>query len=958
MDTLLATVSLLLVLSGFLFFNFRGQHVPPLPPGPPGDPIIDHLRVMPKENQANVFYEWSKTYGDIIYLKVLGRDFIILSSLKAANALLEQRGATYSCRPKIAVFELLGWFPSLTFLPYGPRFRKHRKIYHSAFNKDTAAQYHPIQVEYARTLACSLMENRGDYEHLLRRYATSIVLRITYGYPALPEDDDFMKLIKLFGEIQTHSGPPGGTLIDLFPIFQRLPSWFPGTHYANFARSWSWVIRQLHDMPYDRVKAQRASGMAEPSFVNAQLDQQSEASLTPDDIEDIKSTAATTYAAGADTTWSTITIFILALVLHPEVQWKGQEEVDRVVGLDRLPDFNDYDDLPYVSAMVQEVMRWHPVVPLGVPHRSIGDDIYEGMFIPNGATVFANITALALDENTYSKPLDFNPERFMPRSLGGGEEPPLNAAFGFGRRICPGRHVATASVWIAVATILATLDVSRAKDELGNEIIPPREFNVGITSTHPPLYRGNVIIDMGLLLQFAVLGFVLYVGVYLIKRRRVARMLPPGPPGEPLIGHLRILPSTDQGRVYYEWSKQYGDVMHLKVLNQNIIILNSVKAASELLDKRGALYSDRPRFIVFEMLGWTRDLGFFGYGEDFRKHRKLFHSYFRQEACYQFQQVQLESTHILIRELLKNEGRHDFLLNRYATSVLLRIAYGHKILSDDDEILSLVHKLGSVQEQTGPPGGTALDLFPFLRYFPSWFPGTHYANFARQWNWLVRDLHDVPFKHVTAQLASGTAEPSFVAQQLEQTELPLSDRDMEDIKGVAAVIYAAGADSTWSSLVTFILAIVLNPEVQKKGQEEIDRVVGSDRLPTFDDYDALPYTHAVVQEVLRWHPVTPLGIPHRSTVDDTYKGMFIPKGSIIFGNAAFILIAFFLDLREGMKNHLYKLRLDLAVGRHLATDTIWIVVANIFASMTISKAKDKAGNEVTPPLEFVTGISR
>ncbi|KAJ8480992.1 hypothetical protein ONZ45_g15455 [Pleurotus djamor] len=407
---------ILILLSAFVFLNSRNKYRPPLPLGPPGDPIIGHLRVMPPDNQAHVFHEWSKTY---------------------------------------------------------------------------AVQYRPIQVENARILASSLMGNKGNYDQLIQRYATSIVLRITYGYQVVSDDDDFLKLIDFFGEIQKQSGPPGGTLIDLFPILQRLPSWFPGTHYANFARKWSWVTRQLHDMPYDRVKAQRTSGVAEPSFVNFQLDQQSEASLTPDDIDDIKSTAATTYAAGADTTWSTIAVFILALVMHPEVQTKAQEEIDRVVGSDRLPDFDDYEDLPYVSSVVQEVLRWHPVVPLGIPHRSIGDDIYEGMLIPGGATIFANTVAMSLDENVYSNPSEFLPERFMARSLGGKEEPPLPAAFGFGRRICPGRHVATSSVWIAVATIVATLDVSRAKDELGREIVPSREVNEGITS-HPKPFKCNM----------------------------------------------------------------------------------------------------------------------------------------------------------------------------------------------------------------------------------------------------------------------------------------------------------------------------------------------------------------------------------------------------------------------------------------------------------------------------------
>ncbi|KAF4597792.1 hypothetical protein EYR40_008259 [Pleurotus pulmonarius] len=94
---------------------------------------------------------------------------------------------------------------------------------------------------------------------------------------------------------------------------------------------------------------------------------------------------------------------------------------------------------------------------------------------------------------------------------------------------------------------------------------------------------------------------------------------------------------------------------------------------------------------------------------------------------------------------------------------------------------------------------------------------------------------------------------------------------IEDMKGTAAIIYAAGAETTWTAISTFLLAMVLHPVCQQIGQEEVDRVVGRDRLPTFEDRDSLPYIDCVIQEVLRWHPVTPLGIPHRSTHDDIYR---------------------------------------------------------------------------------------
>lgn len=81
------------------------------------------------------------------------------------------------------------------------------------------------------------------------------------------------------------------------------------------------------------------------------------------------------------------------------------------------------------------------------------------------------------------------------------------------------------------------------------------------------------------------------------------------------------------------------------------------------------------------------------------------------------------------------------------------------------------------------------------------------------------------------------------------------------------------------------LAMVLNPDVQKKGQQELDTVVGPDRFPEFSDRDALPYINAVVKEIIRWHSVLPLGVSHRVMEEDEYKGFRIPAGTILVPNA-------------------------------------------------------------------------
>ena len=106
-----------------------------------------------------------------------------------------------------------------------------------------------------------------------------------------------------------------------------------------------------------------------------------------------------------------------------------------------------------------------------------------------------------------------------------------------------------------------------------------------------------------------------------------------------------------------------------------------------------------------------------------------------------------------------------------------------------------------------------------------------------------------------------------------------------DFKNAVASLYAGGADTLVSATMSFILAMTLNPEIQKKAQAEIDLVIGNDRLPSAEDYEQLPYVQAVMSEVYRFHPVAPMDIPHRVAQDDIYNGMLIPKDSTVIINA-------------------------------------------------------------------------
>ncbi|KAJ7304896.1 cytochrome P450 [Mycena albidolilacea] len=168
------------------------------------------------------------------------------------------------------------------------------------------------------------------------------------------------------------------------------------------------------------------------------------------------------------------------MILHPEYQVMAQKEIDSVVGDQRLPEFEDRESLPLVECIVQETLRWRSGVPLGIPHSVRKDDLYRGMLIPKGSLVFANITGMSLDESVYSDAACFYLERFLSKPAGRGEPYFNNTVFGFGRRICTGQYVAENTLWVAIASILASCKIINTVDEYGNIIVPDTTFTEGL----------------------------------------------------------------------------------------------------------------------------------------------------------------------------------------------------------------------------------------------------------------------------------------------------------------------------------------------------------------------------------------------------------------------------------------------------------------------------------------------
>ncbi|TFK31155.1 cytochrome P450, partial [Crucibulum laeve] len=163
------------------------------------------------------------------------------------------------------------------------------------------------------------------------------------------------------------------------------------------------------------------------------------------------------------------------------------------------------------------------------------------------------------------------------------------------------------------------------------------------------------------------------------------------------------------------------------------------------------------------------------------------------------------------------------------------------------------------------PGRFYVEMFPICKLYPSLAKRAGFKRKAEELAKMARSVNQVPFDWAKAQMINGTNEDSFVSMHLgPDAGKKLSADEEEVIVTSSAALYIGGADTTVSALTTFVLLMILYPEVQKRAQAEVDSVT-SGRLPTLDDLAALPYIMAMVKEIIRWAPVAPLGIPHSVT---------------------------------------------------------------------------------------------
>ncbi|KAJ6457827.1 cytochrome P450 [Mycena vitilis] len=306
---------------------------------------------------------------------------------------------------------------------------EHRKLLVQQFQPSEVLLHRSTELHAARILLQRLLDSPAKRERHLRHMAGMVILSTVYGIDVLPENDPHIDI----SEKALHAMACTGNrsyrdLVDSLPFLKYVPACFPGAGFKKQAREWAKAVAAMPVVAYEFVKKSR--------------------------------------------TVSALGTFILAMVMYPDVQKKAQAAVDDVVGHGRLPDFED--DIPYLfPTRSVKTMFTEATTYVRLTLHSIYKRFNDYKLLAQSSQGTRGM-AIFNEEKTYGPNTDqFIPERWLTEDgYISTEMRDSSAAFGFGRRICPGQDMAQWSLWITVASILATFNITKSLDDKGVPIEP------------------------------------------------------------------------------------------------------------------------------------------------------------------------------------------------------------------------------------------------------------------------------------------------------------------------------------------------------------------------------------------------------------------------------------------------------------------------------------------------------
>ncbi|KAH9920283.1 cytochrome P450 [Fomitopsis serialis] len=336
---------------------------PPRFPGPKGLPLIGNI--LPSRRMWLALAEHSEKHGPMYSLRVLQKHILVLNSAAEARDLLEGKSNLYFIRPIPPMVLLAGMDRGVLFEGDPLRLRKARKLLHLVLQPRELRRFNPILVERNNVFLNDLLRTPDKLVAHIRKLSAGITLSMSHGYEVKGEHDPYVEMADINVQNFAQASALGRFLVDWIPLLAKLPAFLPGMHFKRLGLSWRQQYTDMAEKGQEYVESNFAMGSAKPSLTSTALD-----SYLKDERDIIMFTATQVYTGGADTSTSTLSSFFLMMMMHPDVQRRAQQEIDEVIGDERLPEYADRPRLPYVEALLKELLRCCPPIPAGPQQKT------------------------------------------------------------------------------------------------------------------------------------------------------------------------------------------------------------------------------------------------------------------------------------------------------------------------------------------------------------------------------------------------------------------------------------------------------------------------------------------------------------------------------------------------------------------------------------------------------------
>ncbi|KAL0455720.1 UNVERIFIED_CONTAM: cytochrome [Sesamum latifolium] len=417
-----------------------------IPPGPRPLPVVGNLYDI-KPVRFRCFAEWAQSYGPIISVWFGSTLNVIVSSSELAKEVLKEKDQLLADRHRsrsAARFSRDG--QDLIWADYGPHYVKVRKVCTvELFSPKRLEALRPIREDEVTAMVESIYKDFTAPDNLgksllMRKYLGAVafnnITRLAFGKRFVNSEGVIDKQGQEFKAITTNGIKIGASLA----MAEHIPwlRWMFPLDEEAFTKHGDRRDRLTREIMEEHTLARQKSGGAKQHFFDALLTLKDEYDLSEDTIIGLLWDMIT---AGMDTTAISVEWAMAELIKNPRVQEKAQEELDRVIGHERVMTELDFSNLPYLQCVAKEALRLHPPTPLMLPHRANANVKIGGYDIPKGSNVHVNVWAVARDPKVWKNPSEFRPERFLEEDVDMKGHDFRLLPFGAGRRVCPGAQL-------------------------------------------------------------------------------------------------------------------------------------------------------------------------------------------------------------------------------------------------------------------------------------------------------------------------------------------------------------------------------------------------------------------------------------------------------------------------------------------------------------------------------------